>query len=59
MMPRPPIRAMAIAMRDSVTVSIAADTSGMLISSSRVTRVAVEASEGITSVSPGRRSTSS
>src|SRR5699024_6257341 len=53
------MRAMAMAIRDSVTVSMAAETSGMLISISLVRRVAVEASEGMTSVSPGRRRASS
>src|SRR5699024_740827 len=59
MMPRPPMRAMAMAIRDSVTVSIAAETSGLLMSISLVRRVVVEASEGMTSVTPGRRRTSS
>ena len=55
----PPSRAMAIAMRDSVTVSIALETSGILIEISRVSFVVVSTSLGITSVSPGSRRTSS
>ena len=39
MMPMPPSRASAIASRASVTVSIAAETSGMLSSIERVSRV--------------------
>ena len=57
--PMPPWRAIAIAIRASVTVSIAADTSGTASEISRVSRVAVSASDGITSVSPGSSSTSS
>ena len=57
--PTPPWRAIAIAIRPSVTVSIAADTSGIRRVSSRVRRVLVSASLGMTSVSPGSRSTSS
>ncbi len=44
--PRPPWRAIAIAMRDSVTVSIAADTSGTRSEISRVRRDVVSMSEG-------------
>ena len=55
----PPWRAIATAMRDSVTVSIAADSSGIRSVIRRVRRVEVSASEGMTSVSPGRRRTSS
>ena len=55
----PPWRAMAMAMRDSVTVSIAADSSGTRTEISRVRREEVSTSLGMTSVSPGRRSTSS
>ena len=57
--PMPPWRAMAMAMRDSVTVSIAADSSGTRTVISRVRREEVSTSLGMTSVSPGRRSTSS
>ncbi len=57
--PTPPWRARAIAIRDSVTVSIAAETSGMRIESSRVSREVVSTSLGMTSVSPGRSRTSS
>jgi hypothetical protein len=46
-------------MRASVTVSIAALSSGTSISIPRVRRVFVETSEGMTSLSPGRRRTSS
>ena len=46
----PPWRAMAIAMRASVTVSIAADSSGVATSMRRVRRDVVSASLGITSV---------
>src|SRR6478672_7332401 len=55
----PPCRAMAMAIRDSVTVSIALETSGTRRLTSRVSRVVVSTSLGVTSVSPGRRSTSS
>ena len=55
----PPWRAIAIAIRDSVTVSIALDTSGIRRDSSRVNRVAVSTSLGTTSVSPGSSRTSS
>ena len=58
-MPRPPSRAMAIAIRASLTVSIAADSSGVATVMRRVTRDDVSASEGMTSVCPGRSSTSS
>jgi hypothetical protein len=47
------LAAMAMAMRDSVTVSIALDMSGMRSDSSRVSRVGVSTSLGTTSVSPG------
>ena len=49
----PPCRAMAIAIRASVTVSMAAEMSGHLIEISRVSRVVVSTSLGMTSVSPG------
>ena len=55
----PPWRAIAIAIRDSVTVSIALETSGMRSVILRVSRVAVSTSLGMTSVSPGSSSTSS
>ena len=58
-MPSPPSRAIAIAIRASVTVSIAEDTSGTATVIRRVTRLEVSASLGITSVCPGRSSTSS
>ena len=57
--PIPPTRASAIASRASVTVSIAADTTGIASSSSRVSRVRVETSFGSTSDSAGIRETSS
>ena len=47
-MPIPPSRASAIAMRASVTVSIAAETTGTLSAIVRVSRVAVETSFGST-----------
>ena len=59
MMPRPPSRAMAMAMADSVTVSMAAEMSGTLRVMRLVTRELVLTSEGITSVSRGMRRTSS
>ncbi len=46
MMPMPPSRASAIARRASVTVSIAADTSGIVSGIVRVRRVSVETSLG-------------
>ena len=49
----------AIAVRDSVTVSMAAESNGMLKVRSRVNRVVVSTSLGMTSVSPGRSKTSS
>ncbi len=55
----PPWRAMAIAIRDSVTVSIALDTRGIRKDSSRVSREVVSTSLGRTSVSPGSSRTSS
>ena len=48
-----------MAIRASVTVSIAAETSGMRSVISRVSRVVVSTSDGTTSVSPGSSSTSS
>jgi hypothetical protein len=57
--PRPPWRAIAIAIRASVTVSIAADSSGTCTRILRETSEEVSASVGLTSVSPGRSRTSS
>ena len=51
----PPWRAIAIAIRDSVTVSIALETSGVRSVISRVSRVLVSTSLGMTSVSPGQQ----
>ena len=45
MIPTPPARAMAIAMRASVTVSMFAATTGTAIVSPRVSRERVETSE--------------
>src|SRR5690606_26398891 len=58
-MPMPPSRAMAMAMRDSVTVSMALESSGVATEMRRVIREEVSASLGMTSVCPGRRRTSS
>src|SRR3954454_17767108 len=58
-MPMPPRRAMAIAIRESVTVSMALDMSGMATDSYRVRPELVSTSHGMTSVSPGSSSTSS
>ena len=55
----PPACAMAIAMADSVTVSIAEATIGMLRLISRVILVRTSTSEGSTSDRPGLSSTSS
>ena len=57
--PMPPWRAMAIAIRASVTVSIALESSGMGSSMLRVSRVRVSTRLGTTSDSPGWSSTSS
>ena len=51
----PPACAIAIAMRDSVTVSIAALTSGMLSAIVAVSRVRVSAVAGSTSEAPGHQ----
>ena len=59
MMPSPPSCAMAIASRASVTVSIAAEISGMLRVIERVRRVARETSRGTTSECAGTSRTSS
>ena len=55
----PPWRAIAIAIRDSVTVSMALEISGVRRVISRVSRVLVSTSLGMTSVSPGSSRTSS
>ena len=57
--PMPPCRAMAMAIWASVTVSIAAETSGSRREMLRDSRVDVSASLGMTSVAPGSSSTSS
>src|SRR4051794_7584427 len=57
--PIPPSRAKAIAIRASVTVSIAAETTGTSSTIVRVSRVAVETSFGRTDDSAGTRRTSS
>ena len=53
MTPIPPACAMAIAMRDSVTVSIAEATIGMFSRISRVMRERISTSDGSTSERPG------
>ena len=57
--PRPPSRAMAIAMRASVTVSMGEETTGRLMRMRRVRNVAVLTSCGSTSLRPGLNKTSS
>ena len=57
--PMPPARAIAMAISDSVTVSMAAETSGMLREIVRVKRLTVETSRGCTAEYRGTRSTSS
>ena len=57
--PMPPARAMAMAISASVTVSMAADTSGILREMVRVRRVTVETSRGWTVECRGTSSTSS
>src|SRR5574338_709362 len=59
MKPSPPTAAMPMAMRASVTVSMAADTMGMLSWMFRVRRVVVSTDFGSTSDSAGRSRTSS
>ena len=59
MTPRPPCWASAMAIRESVTVSIAALRSGMFRGIFRVSRVEMSTSEGMTSLLSGCRSTSS
>ena len=55
----PPACAMAIAMRASVTVSMAEAMIGMLSGMARVTRERMSTSPGMTSDRPGFNSTSS
>ena len=57
--PIPPCRAIAIAIRDSVTVSIALETSGIFSVTLRVNWVVVSASLGTRSEASGSSSTSS
>src|SRR5437899_9483670 len=57
--PIPPWRAMAIARRDSVTVSMAAEASGMFRASFLAKFVVVSTSPGSTDDLPGKSSTSS
>src|SRR6056297_3223144 len=57
--PTPPWRAMAIAMRDSVTVSIALETNGIRTAMLRVTLLDVSTSLGTISDAPGSNRTSS
>ena len=59
MTPTPPACAIAIAMRASVTVSMAEAMIGMLSGMARVTRERISASEGRMSERPGFSSTSS
>jgi hypothetical protein len=59
MIPTPPALAMAIAIADSVTVSIADETSGTAREILRVNQVEVLTSDGTTSDASGRRRTSS
>ncbi len=58
-MPIPPWRAIAIAMRASVTVSIALESRGVATVMRRLRRDDVSASLGMTSVWPGSSNTSS
>ena len=53
--PRPPCRAMAMARRDSVTVSMAAETMGMFSEILRVRQVRVSASVGRMEDLPGKQ----
>src|SRR6266581_4285047 len=57
--PIPPWRAMAMARRDSVTVSMAAEASGMVRASFLAKIVVVSASPGSTDDLPGKSNTSS
>ncbi len=57
--PTPPCRAMAMAIRDSVTLSMAADSSGTFTRTFRETLDEVSTAFGSTSEAPGSSSTSS
>jgi len=59
MIPTPPCCAMAMASRESVTVSIAAETSGIFSRMLRVSWVVTSTRPGTTSDRAGRSSTSS
>ena len=59
MIPIPPAFAIAIAIADSVTVSIAEETNGTAIVMFLVKRVDVSTSDGTTSDASGKRRTSS
>ena len=59
MTPIPPALAIAIAISDSVTVSIADEINGIAIEIVRVNWVLVSTSEGTTSEASGSRRTSS
>ena len=59
MMPMPPSRAMAMAMRDSVTVSMAEEIRGMFMRIFGVSQVATSIMPGVTLLSAGISSTSS
>ena len=59
MIPIPPALAIAIAIADSVTVSIADEIKGISNWIERVRKVLVSTSEGTTSDASGSRSTSS
>ena len=59
MTPIPPVLAIAIAISDSVTVSIADEINGIAIEIVRVNWVLVSTSEGTTSEASGSRRTSS
>ena len=58
-MPMPPALAMAMAITDSVTVSMADEMTGTAIVIFRVSRVAVSTSDGTTSEASGSSRTSS
>ncbi len=59
MTPMPPACAMAIAIADSLTVSIAEATIGILSTILRVIRERISTSDGMTSDRPGFNNTSS
>ena len=59
MIPIPPALAIAIAIADSVTVSIADETNGTASEILRVNHVEVSTSDGTTSEASGRSRTSS